>query len=199
MRMQKEFVRSQDDGLQWNRAGVERYMGQVVEFREKLLMLMHINGEQLARASKILSVRHCNTTRGEHRNVYIENELVVFVTREHKGYSMKGNVKMIHRYLLQKVETLLVYYLLLILSFQQRLKLAMWKKEEVSTFLWLVDSQERQFTFERMRKCMKREIEASMGVELIIQMYREISIAMSRRWVRKQNAFRMDEENENDD
>ena len=123
--MQEEFVRSQDDELQWNRVGVERYMGQVVEFREKLLMLMHISGGQPARAPEILSVRHCNTTREEHRNVYIENELVVFVTREHKGYSMKENVKVIHRYLPQKVETLLMYYLLLILSFQQRLELAM--------------------------------------------------------------------------
>ena len=197
--MQEEFVRSQNDGLQWNRAEVERYMGQVVEFREKLLVLMHISGEQPARAPEILSVRHCNTTRGKHRNVYIENELVVFVTREHKGYSMKGDVKMIHRYLPQEVETLLVYYLLLVLPFQQRLELAMWKKEEVSTFLWPADPQGRQFTSERMRKCMKRETEAGMGVGLTIQMYREISIAMSRRWMRKQNAFRMDEEDENGD
>ena len=95
--MQEEFVRSQNDGLQWNRAEVERYMGQVVEFREKLLVLMHIIDGQPARASEILSVRHCNTTRGEHRNVYIENELVVFVTRGHKEYNMKRDVKMIHR------------------------------------------------------------------------------------------------------
>ena len=197
--IQEEFVQFHGDGSQWNRPGVDRYMGQIVEFREKLLVLMHFIDGQLARALEILSVRHCNTTRGEHRNVYIENGLIVFVTRGHKGYSMKGDVKVIHRYLPREVGGLAVYYLLLVLPFQQRLELAVWKKEEVSAFLWPADPQGRQFTSERMRKCMKRETEAGMGVGLTIQMYREISIAMSRRWVRKQDAFRMDEEDEDGD
>ena len=35
-----------------------------------------------------------------------------------------------------------------------------------------------------------------MKIELTIQMYREISIVMNRRWVRKQDAFRMNEDDE---
>ena len=98
-------------------------MKQIVEFREKLLMLMHFIDEQSERALEILNVRHCNIIRNEHRNMFVENKLIVFVTRSHKNYSMKKNVKIIHRYLSREVNNILVYYLLLILSFQQRLKL----------------------------------------------------------------------------
>ena len=62
--VQTEFVQLNSDDLQWNRAGVEIYIGQVVEFCEKLLMLMHFTDGQPARAPEILSVRHCNTMRG---------------------------------------------------------------------------------------------------------------------------------------
>ncbi|KAK4981040.1 hypothetical protein LTR28_008235 [Elasticomyces elasticus] len=46
---------------------------------------MHITGGQPARAPEILSVRYSNTVRGGHRNVFIEDGVVVFVTRYYKG------------------------------------------------------------------------------------------------------------------
>lgn len=174
-------------------------MKQIVEFREKLLILMHFIDDQSTRTFEILSVRHYNIIRKKHRNIFVENELIVFVIRDHKEYSMKKDVKMIHRYLSQEMKRLLMYYLLLILPFQQRLKLTIWKKKSISAFLWLVDSKRRQFTSKRMRKCMKGKTEMKMSVKLIIQMYREINIVMNRRWIRKQNAFRMNENDENDE
>ncbi|KAL8991690.1 MAG: hypothetical protein Q9169_007742, partial [Polycauliona sp. 2 TL-2023] len=194
-----QFLKLQGRDFQWQRSRVEDYMNRIVNFREKLLVLMHFTGGQPARAPEILSIRHWNSIRGEHRNIFIENGLVVSVTRGHKGYSMKGDVKVIHRYLPREVGELLVYYLLLVLPFQQQLELAVWKKDEVSAFLWPADPQGRQFTSERMRKCMARESEIGMGVRLTIQSYREVSIAMSRRWVRQQDAFRMDEDDEDGD
>ena len=203
--IQKRFAQSRTNRMQWNRDEANEYTNQIVTFREKLLVLMHIIEDQLARASKILSVRHCNTTREQHRNIFVKNELMMFVIRTHKEYNMQSDVKIIHRYLSREIEIMLMYYLLLMLSFQQRLKLIVWKKKNVSTFLWSIDSQKRQFTFERMRKCLKEKSEIEMRVRLTIQSYREISIAISRRWVRKQNAFRRNENdedenwNENDD
>ena len=90
------------------RQAVERYMGRVVEFREKLAVLMHIAGGQPARGPEILSVRHSNTVKGGHRNIFIEDGMVVFVTRYHKGYNVSGDVKIIHRYLPREVGELVV-------------------------------------------------------------------------------------------
>jgi hypothetical protein len=44
-----------------DRQAVERYMDRVVEFREKLAVLMHISGGQPAQGPELLSVRHSNT------------------------------------------------------------------------------------------------------------------------------------------
>lgn len=53
-------------GIDW--VGVERYTSQVAEFREKLLVFMHITGSQPARVPEILSVRHSNTAGREERS-----------------------------------------------------------------------------------------------------------------------------------
>ena len=49
--------------------------------------------------------------------MFIEDGMVVFVTRYHKGYEVKGDVKIIHRYLLREVGELVVWYLWLVLPF----------------------------------------------------------------------------------
>ncbi len=185
-------------GLTWNRVGIEGYMHQVMEYREKLLMLIHVTGEQPARAPELLSIRHSNTIKGEHRNVFVEDGLIVFVTRYHKGYTISGDVKVIHRYLPREVGELMMYYLWLVLSFQQRLEAAVWKKDEVSAYMWPADPDGKKWTSERMRKVMKRESLVGLRFEMTIQSYRELAIGISRRYMRGQ-AFRMDEDDEDGD
>jgi len=82
-----------------------------MKYREKLLMLIHVIDGQPARAPELLSIRHSNTIKEEHRNVFVEDGLIVFVTRYHKGYTISGDVKMIHRYLPREVRELMMYYL----------------------------------------------------------------------------------------
>jgi hypothetical protein len=43
-----------------------------------------------------LSVRHSNTSKGGHRNIFIKDGIVVFVTRYYKGYNVSGDVKIIY-------------------------------------------------------------------------------------------------------
>jgi RecQ family ATP-dependent DNA helicase len=102
------------------------YMDAVEEFRMQLLILMHMTGGQPARAPEILSIRHENTPRGGHRNLFLEDGLVVYITQYHKGYSMSGDIKIIHRYLPREVGELLVYYLWLVLPFQFAIERKFW-------------------------------------------------------------------------
>jgi hypothetical protein len=57
---------------------------------------MHITGGQPARGLEIISVRHSNTVKGGHRNIFIKDSIVVFATRYYKGYNVSGDVKIIH-------------------------------------------------------------------------------------------------------
>jgi hypothetical protein len=57
---------------------------------------MHISGRQPARGLEILSVQYSNTVQGGYCNVFIEDGIVVFVTRYYKGYNVSGDVKIIY-------------------------------------------------------------------------------------------------------
>jgi hypothetical protein len=71
-------------------------------------VLMHIARGQPARGPEILSVRYSNTIKGEHRNIFIEDSIVVFVTQYYKGYNISSDVKIIHQYLPREVSELVV-------------------------------------------------------------------------------------------
>ena len=181
-----------------DRQEVERYMDRVVAFRAKLIVLMHVSAGQPARATELLSIRHSNTVKGGHRNIFIEDGMVVFVTRYHKGYAVSGDVKIIHRYLPREVGELLVYYLWLVLPFQQRLEAMVWQKSSVSSHLWPADPNGRKWTSERMRQTLKQETRLGLGQELTIAAYREIAIGISRRFLRPSTAFKSNDSEDND-
>jgi hypothetical protein len=105
-----------------NRKAVKRYIGRIVEFWKKLAVLIHIAGGQLARRPEILSIRHSNTIKGGHRNIFIKDSIVVFVTQYYKRYNVSSDVKIIHQYLPREVGKLVVWYLWLVLPFQQQLE-----------------------------------------------------------------------------
>jgi hypothetical protein len=71
-------------------------------------VLIYITRGQLVRGPEILSVRHSNTIKGGYRNIFIEDSIVVFVTRYHKGYNISSDIKIIYRYLLREVGELVV-------------------------------------------------------------------------------------------
>jgi superfamily II DNA helicase RecQ len=182
-----------------NRQGVESYMARVMEFREKLLVLMHIVSGQPARGPEVLSIRHSNTVKGGHRNIFIEDGMVVFVTRYHKGYAVSGDVKIIHRYLPREVGELWVWYMWLVLPFQQRWEAMVWEKEAMSSHMWPADPSGRKWTSERMRHVLKRESSAGLGQEFTIQSYRQIAIGISRRFMRGPTAFGDEDGDENEE
>jgi hypothetical protein len=90
--MRERFIKP-DTHSSIDRNKVELYMDRMVTFREKLLALIHIMAGQPARTTEILSVRHSNTIKGGHGNIFIEDGIVVFVTWYHKNYAVDGNVK----------------------------------------------------------------------------------------------------------
>ena len=197
-RLTRRFLRS-GPTFAWNQVRVEEYMAAVVRFRENLLVLIHMTGGQPARGTEILSIRHSNTVKGVHRNVFIENGLVVFVTRYHKGYAVSGDVKIIHRYLPRAVGELWVWYAWLVLPFQQRLEVDVWQKDEVSSYVWPADPKGRQWTPARMSTAIGRVSVAGLGAKIGLQAYRNLAIAISRRYLRPKEAFRRDEDDEDGD
>ena len=191
--LRRRFVRpGSTTGIDRGRVG--DWMRQVAAFRGKLLVLMHMTGGQPARGPEILSVRHRNTVQGGHRNLFVEDGMVVFVTRYHKGFEVKGDVKIIHRYLPREVGELVVWYLWLVLPFVQRMQAMLWEQGTISDHLWPADADGRKWTTERMKHELQRVSEAGLGQSINMAAYRQIAIAISRRWIRKGMSEAMDEQ-----
>ena len=95
----------------WNRKRIESYFDIITLFLEKLLILIYISGDQLARAPEILSLQYSNSIKSDLRNIFYENDLIYFVIYYHKDYSISEIIKIIYRYLSREIEELLVYYL----------------------------------------------------------------------------------------
>lgn len=189
---QERFVSKQAvDGI--NKSTFRDWLKTIDDFRGQLLVLMHITGGQPARATEILSIRHSNTIQGRHRNLFIEDGMVVFVTQYHKGEQYKADVKIIHRYLPREVGELVVWYRWLVLPFVQRMRAWLSSARAISDHIWGEDFDGRLWTSERMKGHLQRATEAGLGHAIHIAAYRHIAIAISRKWVRPGSAFTEEE------
>jgi hypothetical protein len=131
--------------------------------------------------------------------------LVAFVTTYHKGYRNSGNIKIIHRYLPREIGELLVYYLRLVQPFYEKLQFHVNRKSCQSAFIWgdgkkiehrrwtgpkryrkgIDEAAPVKWTSERMQHIMQEASMRWIGVKLHISAWRQISIAMSRRYCRE--------------
>jgi len=193
--IQRGFIRSGEQ-LRWNKPVIRAYMSRVVEFRQRLLALFHIIGGQPARGPEILSVRHSNSSKGQHRNIFVEDELVVFVTRYHKGYHVFGSVKIIHRYIPRAVSELFVYYQWLVKPFQDLIEAEIWDRSTISPFMWPADPGGKEWTSQRFSQGLKEASRCGIGASIGIQAWRDIAIGISRRYLRQEHVFRPNENDE---
>ncbi|OKP11118.1 ATP-dependent DNA helicase Q5 [Penicillium subrubescens] len=176
---------------------IGRFFGFVNEFKEKLAVLVHITSGQPPRGPELLSIRHRNSAAGGHRNVFIEDGLVAFITRYHKGFYASGDAKVIHRYVPREVGELVVWYLWLVLLFVEMLQAF---QEEAcrldavpdthATKMWGFDAGTgREWTPTRVTDVMVRESKMRLHNGLSLSAYRDIAIAISRRYFGSVKAF----------
>ena len=190
--LRDEFVRAvkEDGKMVWRTEAVDIYLAKVDRFLERLLLLVHITSGQPSRATETLSLRHENTVEGGHRNVFIEDGLVSTVTSYHKGYSVTGSTKIIHRYLPNEIGEVLVYYLWLIRPFVRNLRrLGLREQVPHNPFVWAKD--ESSWDSSRLRAILKSEAKRHLKTELNVRIYRHVAIAISRQHL-PSSGFRRD-------
>jgi len=142
-------------------------MEAVVKFREKLLVLMHLTGGQPARGTEIISIRHSNDAQAQHRNIFIEDGMVVYVTKYHKGFHMKGDVKIIHRYLLHIVGEMFVRYIWLVLPFQRNIEELVYQTgHSTSALLFAPDPTGKPWDSTRFGRALEEESLDYLGYKI---------------------------------
>lgn len=130
------IVESLDERHPYRGKAIRDYDRIVDQFREQMLVLMHMTGGQPARSPEVLGLRMWNTMNGGVRNIFIHNGMVCFVTMYHKGFRQTNSAKVIHRYVPREVGALLIWYMWLALPFWQNVQRRVKGKTRRSAFLW---------------------------------------------------------------
>lgn len=189
------YVRESDSRVVWREAVVDEYLSQVEGFLRQLLLLVHLTGGQLAHATELVSLQHCNTPEGCHQSIFIENGLVGTVTSYHKGQIVTNSIKIIHCYLPRVVSELLVYYLWLIQPFAETAAmLAQGRNHRVrSPFLWPGKADGRQpWDAKRLGQVLRQEAHTHLQTKLDVLSYRHAAIGISHMHLRQGSGFKWD-------
>jgi hypothetical protein len=176
--LKREFLATKT-GSRWKQRAVQQYLRQVDQFLERLLLLTHLTAGQPARGTELLSIRHRNTTHGIRRNIFVEDGLVTFVTFYHKGYSITGSTKIIHRYLPREVGERVVYYLWLVEPFRgQHRILALDQDTADDSLLW--GCQGHAWPSSRLSDVIRQEFRTHLHTHMNIVYWRHVAIGISR-------------------
>jgi len=185
--LDKFFIRKSTKPT-WRPKAMIDYLNAISSFLETLWILVHITSGQPARVTEWLSIRHCNTLQGEHRNVFVEEGLISIVTSYHKGYNMEGSTKVIHRYLPKDISEIMVLYLWLILPFKEHLESTRTtSKAAPSPSIWgngKGSATRRKWDSGRVCEALERESSEILKSKLQIRTYRHVAIAMARKHIR---------------
>ena len=165
---------------------------------------------QNARGPEFLSVCGWSSGEGQGRNIFIaggfgsdvpQGSQVELVTRYHKGYNISGDTKVIHRYLPQEVGALMIWNVWLVRPAWDALRQINSDGEHRQRWqIWHADSRDRAWNPARISRAMKKASEQALGQGLTLQSWRDISIAVSRKYLRKgEGRFKHDEEDWDDE
>ena len=126
--------------VRWDVEEVKKWLAGEDVVREMLLIAKHFTGGVPARAPEALSVCHSNTHTGAYCNVGIENGRLFEVVWYYKGFSMSGDIKIIHRYFSREVEEAMVWWLWLVRPMWERIEAEIFAQTWRSSFVWLASS-----------------------------------------------------------
>jgi hypothetical protein len=181
----RRFLANVDHQQQWRTKAVESYLQLREEFLRQLLLLVHVTGGQSARGTELLTLQWRNTANGIRRNIFIEDGLVSFVTAYHKGYSVTGSTKIIHRYTPPEVSELMVYYLCFVQPFCDQIRtLAHNIRPAETCLLWPKSDStqvERPWTSDQLSQILKERFRQGLQTHADIVTWRHAAIAISRR------------------
>jgi hypothetical protein len=115
--------------VEWVKGQVQVYLTKERQFLQKLIVCIHITGEQLIREPELRSIKVNNSIYSAW-NIYIINRQMCFLTIYNKAQKRQGNTKYIVRCLPDKVSQIIAQYLIC-----------------VRPFAWALDKQKSEYLF----------------------------------------------------
>ncbi|KAK2684336.1 hypothetical protein QWA68_016833, partial [Fusarium oxysporum] len=178
-----------DQTGEWKWAGIRKYLKLVKRFEEFLLLLAHITGGQPSRGEEITGLRLINGINRD-RNIFIIDGEVVLVMQYHKSLAHFDSPKVIPCFLPGRIGQLFVMYMIYIRPLTDRWEADKWelygeKMAPPSDFIWHNKAAGGTSYY--------------IGRRIMLQDWRHIAIAISKKHARDRGAGRADFEDGEDD
>jgi len=171
-------------GDSWNYKSVHRYLEEEENLLLQLMLILYLYGGQAPRATELFSIEHCNgpaTSRG----LYTHRGAICYVTRHSKARHSTNQEFQVARYLPRRESDLVLKYLVYIRPFIEMLdRECFGSKKGRPLFFSSSNSPERPWTVEVLTKALKKLSTAVCGTPFGVQVYRQLSIAVTEKHVK---------------
>ena len=199
------FVKIERGKILYAEEQVNEYEHKVMEFLELLCCLCIMTCGQSGRGTEITSLQYKNTM-STIRGILVEDGQIMLVTEYHKSqavtdqvltglkkHALTKQVKIIPRFLPHRVSQLIATYLLYVLPFRQMIS------PETTRHPFLFGDQKGPWNGGRIGNILAKESHRRIGFRMTLRDYRQISIAMDRKFIREYDFDDLDEDDDDDE
>lgn len=175
------------DGLMsdngWNDVAVHRYMTLHEEFLRQLLTLAYLTGGQAPRGTELLSIE-CVNTASTSRGACVYKGKMILISRHNKSRRMTNNEFLVVRYLPRGPSELFFLYLVYIRPFVALLQRVCLRQQPLGSLLFGDSESGKPWKTDVLSKALQSSIPASLGFGWGTRVYRQISIAITEKYLK---------------
>jgi superfamily II DNA helicase RecQ len=176
----RTMYKTEQGAFTWKAKGIRKYEWAVEKFLEHLLILIHITGGQPGRGTEITTLKYANSM-GALRNVFIYDGQVMLVTEYHKSVTITDQLKVIPRFLPERVGKMLIIYLAYVLPFRQLLDQSTSIRASKG-FIWF--KRDHPWETSDLTAALTEQSGSRLNMRIRTSDYRHIAVAIDREHVR---------------
>lgn len=165
----------------WNDRAVRRFMKKEEKLLERIMAMMYLRGGQSPRVTEFVSLL-CWNGAGSSRGLYVHDGAMLYITRHSKARKTTNQEFQVARYLPTKDSHILAMYLIYIRPLADMIHRSCFGTESDRKYLFSSpDDPGRPWQPSRLTAVLRKVSKDVAGVELGVQVYRQISIAITER------------------
>ena len=172
-------------GSRWNVHAVHRYLKEEAKCLTLLMLVMYLRGGQAPRASELFSIE-CINGSSTSRGIYVDAGLITYVIRHSKARHATNQEFQVARYLDHQDSELLATYLIYVRPFVELIRRDYYGFENKRRLLFAAyDNPDKAWKVEILRKALRELTERVCGIAFGVQIYRQISIAVTEKHIKQ--------------
>ncbi|KFY03918.1 hypothetical protein V490_00051, partial [Pseudogymnoascus sp. VKM F-3557] len=192
-RRRQQFL---DKNGEWKWGSIRKHLKDVDKFKQLLLLLVHMTNIP-SQGHKITGLRLVNGINQDQNGFVID----MLVTQYHKSLSHFDSPKVIPRFLPERIGQLMAMYMIYVRPLTDRWEADRWalydKMSPPSDFIW--HDENRPWGSYRISRAMAKWTLHYMGIEIPLQDWRHVAVAISRKLARDRGVKKADFENDDND